>query len=88
MSKIEPAADFHAQLAGEMRYVQLKSAELPGVEKKALVIAGLQATGMLPKDGSDPLVVAAEVAIDALIWAIRHKAELSLFLAKNCCCCG
>ena len=86
MSKIEPAADFHAQLAGEMRYVQLKSADLPGVEKKALVIAGLQATGVLPKDG--PAVAAAEVAIDALIWAIRHKAELSLFLKKNCCCCG
>ena len=85
-TKIEPATNFHAQLAGEMRYVELKSGDRPGAEKKLLVIAGLQETGVLPADG--PAVAAAEVAIDALIWAIRHKSDLSLFLKKNCCCCG
>ena len=34
-----------------------------------------------------PLEVSS-VAIEALIWGIRNKGEISSFLKKNCCCCG
>ena len=34
-----------------------------------------------------PLDVSS-VAIEALLWAINNKKEISSFLKKNCCCCG
>ena len=82
--------DFHTMLAAEMRHVELapETRDLPGTEKKAAVIQGLRLVGALPEDKDHPLIAAAEVAIDALIWAIRHKREVSLFLKKTCCCCG
>ena len=82
--------DFHSILAAEMRHVELATATrgLLGAEKKAAVIQGLRLVGALPEDKDHPLIAAAEVAIDALIWAIRHKREVSLFLKKTCCCCG
>ncbi len=84
------SGEFHSMLAAEMRHVELAPATrgLPGAEKKAAVIKGLRLVGALPEDEASPLVTAAEVAIDAIIWAIRHKREVSLFLKKTCCCCG
>ena len=77
--------DFHSMLAAEMRHVELAPATrgLPGAEKKAAVIKGLRLVGALPEDKDHPLVTAAEVAIDALIWAIRHKRERGVALPQE-----
>ena len=83
-------ADFHSILAAEMRHVELapETRALPGSEKKAAVIKGLRLVGALPEDEASPLVIAAEAAIEAIVWSINHKREVSLFLKKTCCCCG
>lgn len=86
--------DFHSLLAAEMRRVELapETRELPGAEKKALVVAAMKTLGVIPTgpegQPARSALAAAEAAIDAIIWAIRHKREVSLFLKKTCCCCG
>ena len=85
---VPASAGFHSLLAAEMRRVELapETRALPGSEKKAKVISALEALGVIPTGPEGQ--PAAEAAIDAIIWAIRHKREVSLFLKKTCCCCG
>ena len=88
------ATGFHSILAAEMRHVELapETRDLPGAEKKAAVISSLEAMGVIPTgpegQPARSALAAAEAAIDAIIWAIRHKSEVGLFLKKTCCCCG
>jgi len=53
-----------------------------GVEKKRMAQQFL-----LDSPLHVPLEVSS-VAIEALLWAINNKTEISAFLKKNCCCCG
>lgn len=89
-TQVTPSATVFETIAREMRRVETGqgSKDLPGAEKKTLVINSLRDLGILPAADTDPARAQAEVAIDALIWAIRHKKELSIFLRKICCCCG